>query len=196
MKQVIYLFSFPNGKHYVGRTENFSNRLAEHKYNSKRRKYKLYNAINMYGWDNIDKKVIEEVVDLKDAIIAEYKNILKYDSINNGYNIINDTSAGGNVWDGRTDTQEYLEFCDKMKQINTGETNGMFGKTHTEEAKAKQKEKAKGRFSLPWFIEKYGEEEGTAKYKERNEALSNRSQLKGDGNPMRKPEVIAKRKQR
>jgi group I intron endonuclease len=175
MKQVIYLLTFPNKKYYVGRTENFSHRMAEHKYNAKRFKYKLYNAINKYGWDNIEKSIIEEAEDLKDAILLEYKNIIKYNSINNGYNIIFDTNTGGNVWEGRTDSDEYLQFCDKMSKVSNGKNNGMYGKLHTEETKSKQKEKAKGRFSLPWFIERHGEEEGTKKYEERRTFLKNRT---------------------
>ena len=54
----------------------------------------------------------------------------------------------------------------------------MYGKNHTEEALVKMKEKAKGRFSLPWFIERYGEEEGQFKYSERNFKLKNRDYSK------------------
>ncbi len=37
------------------------------------------------------------------------------------------------------------------------------------------KDKAKGRFTLPWYIQKYGEELGTQKYNDRCQALKNRN---------------------
>ena len=51
----------------------------------------------------------------------------------------------------------------------------MYGAVHTEESKNKMKEKAKGRFSLPWYVERYGEEQGTEKYNNRCQALKNRN---------------------
>jgi group I intron endonuclease len=176
MKQYIYKFTFPNDKVYIGRTDNFNRRLAEHKYgfinnfNSK-----LYNALRKYGWDNIIIEVIEEVQTIEEAITSEYKYIVHYNSIINGYNSTYETSIGGDVWINRKDTQEYIDFCEKMKVINAGPNNGMFKKKHSEESKQKLKEKAKGRFSLPWFINKYGEEEGTIKYNDRCTSLSIRN---------------------
>ena len=55
----------------------------------------------------------------------------------------------------------------------------MYGKSHSEEAKQKQREKAKGRFSLEWFIDINGKEEGTRLYEERRTWLKNRN-LKKD----------------
>ena len=50
----------------------------------------------------------------------------------------------------------------------------MFGRKHTEDTINKQKNKAKGRFSLEWFVNKYGNEEGNKKYEERRQFLKNR----------------------
>ena len=54
----IYKLTSPNGKIYIGQTNNLDGRLAEHKSNSKWRKTKLYNSIRKYGWDNFTKEVI------------------------------------------------------------------------------------------------------------------------------------------
>ncbi len=176
MAYYIYLFSFPNGKHYVGRTHDFLGRLASHKYKSKiKRKFILYFAINKYGWDNIDKKVIDEVKTLQQSIIKEYERIVEYDSVLNGYNSTYNTKDGGNVWIDRKDTQEFKDFIEYMKDVNGGKNNGMFGKNHSEESIEKQKQKAKGRFSLPWFIERYGEIEGQKKYEDRRLFLKSRN---------------------
>jgi len=50
----------------------------------------------------------------------------------------------------------------------------MFGLQHTYSSKDRMKEKAKGRFSLEWFQERNGLEEGESLYKARCLALKNR----------------------
>lgn len=180
---VIYLFSFPNGKSYIGRTKNsFNQRLTEHKTRAiKGYQHPLYYAFNKYGWDNVKKEVLECVDTQEQAILRELFYIEKYDSLNNGYNLTINTQIGGDNWEGRRDTPEYEEFIVKMRNLRLGQGNGMFGKSHSKLSQIKMKEKAKGRFSLPWFIEKYGIEIGNQKYDERCKALKNRK-LKKDIN--------------
>lgn len=178
---VIYLFSFPNGKSYIGRTKNsFNQRLTEHKTRAtKGYQHPLYYAFNKYGWDNVKKEVLEFVDTQEQAILRELFYIEKYDSLNNGYNLTINTQIGGDNWVGRRDTPEYEEFISKMKELRLGDGNGMFGKSHSKKSKTKMKEKAKGRFSLSWYIDRYGEENGTQMYNERCISLKNRK-LKKD----------------
>jgi group I intron endonuclease len=173
---VIYVFTFPNQKHYVGRTVNFEQRLAEHKHiANKGFHHPLYNAIRKYGWDNITKEIVDSANTLDELVAKEYEYIVKYNSIREGYNLTENTSIGGSNWEGRKHTQEYRDFIENLRRINTGENNTQYGIPHTEESKGKMKEKAKGRFTLPWYIQKYGEEEGTQKYNDRCQALKNRN---------------------
>jgi hypothetical protein len=66
-----------------------------------------------------------------------------------------------------------------MKIINASTNNGMHGKQHSAEAIEKQKQAAKGRYSLEWFIDRYGDQQGPIKYEERRVFLKNRN-LKKD----------------
>ena len=174
---VIYKLTSPNGKVYIGRTKNFDERMEAHRYNAMVRKYpnSLHRAIRKYGWDNFQKEIITEVESDKSQILEE-QFIKAYNSVNKGYN---DTYAGGggNVFEGRP------EALEKMKSIlskkHSGSGNAMYGKSHSEEAKQKQREKAKGRFSLEWFIDRNGKEEGTQLYEQRRTWLKNRN-LKKD----------------
>lgn len=176
MEHYIYLFTFPNGKHYVGRTNNYVQRLATHKYKAeKKTRHELYWAINKYGWENISKEIIDTISTLDETIAKEYEYIVKYDSIRNGYNMTENTKVGGSNWIGRENSKEFLEFKEYMKIVNSGENNGMYGKQHSLDAIKKQKAAAKGRYSLPWFIEKYGESEGKLKYENRCAFLKNRN---------------------
>lgn len=178
---VIYKISSPKGKVYIGRTNNFDGRMAEHKCNAltKKSKNSLYKAIRKYGWDNMIKEIICEI-DAENAQKVEEEFILAYDSVKRGYN---DTynGGGGSRWEGRYDTKEYTEFIEKMKIINKGKNNGMYGKSHKKSTTEIMKEKAKGRYSLEWFKERNGEEEGLRLYEERRMWLKNRN-LKKDEN--------------
>ena len=115
----------------------------------------------------------------KQAPIVEEQLIKVYDSYKSGYNSV-PTEAGGEFpYEGRRDSVEYAEYVHRMSIATKGDRNGMYGKSHSEEAKQKQREKANGRFSLEWFIDRNGKEEGTRLYEERRTWLKNRN-LKKD----------------
>jgi len=63
-----------------------------------------------------------------------------------------------------------------MSKVNN--EGRMHGKVHSGDSIEKMKEKAKGRFTLPWYIERYGEQEGTEKYQARCQSLKNRNYQK------------------
>jgi group I intron endonuclease len=175
---VIYKISSPAGKVYIGRTNDFDTRMYQHKHCALVKNYKnsLYKAIRKYGWDNMVKEIICEV-EPNTAQKLEEELILAHNSVRGGYN---DTykGGGGDNWEGKRDTDEYFEWITKMTTINN--SNRMHGKSHSIEAKQKQKEKAKGRYSLEWFKDRYSDE-GEAKYEERRMRLKNRN-LKKDEN--------------
>ena len=171
---VIYKLISPKGKVYIGRTNDFNRRMIEHKKSALTDNLPntIYKAVRKYGWDNFQKEIICEV-DPIESVKVEEELIVAYNSVKKGYN---DTykGEGGDVWVGKRDTNEYMEFISKMKELTKGDKNGMFGKTHSEDTKLKQKEKAKGRFSLEWFIDRNGVEAGQRMYDERRVFLSNR----------------------
>ena len=164
MKHIIYKITSPSGKVYIGRTKDFASRMADHKYNAFTAKEgnSLYKACRKYGWENMIKEVIDEA---GDTVIQELeeKYITEYNSVRGGYNDCY-IGGGGNVWEGKEDTEQFKEFKNLMSEVTTGENNGMFGRTHSEETRAKMKAKAAGRCSLEWFINKHGKVEGTERY--------------------------------
>ena len=172
---IIYLFSFPNGKHYVGRTKNsLMQRSAEHKTRIGKKQHPLYHAFEKYGWENVIKEVIDTAENQDELILKELFYINKYNSYNNGYNLTLNTEVGGDNWIGKKDTEEFKEWKKKISLKLIGENNIMFGTQHTEVSKDKMKEKAKGRFSLEWFQQRNGVEEGEKLYKARCLSLKNR----------------------
>ncbi len=173
-KHYIYKLTSPSGKSYIGRTESFNDRLTRHlsKANSGYQ-HPLYDSIRKHGWENFTKEIIAEVIGHDTAYKMELFYIDLFDTVNNGLNLQYNTKDGGDVWINRKDTPEYKKFVEKMKSINNH--SKMHGKHHSDEAKAKQKAAAVGRYSLQWFISRYGQEIGTAKYQDRCQALKNRN---------------------
>jgi group I intron endonuclease len=178
---IIYKISSPKGKIYIGRTNNFDGRMAEHKCcaYTKKAKNSLYKAIRKYGWDNMTKEIICEV-ESSQAQKLEEELIRAHNSVRNGYNDTY-TGGGGDPWIDRRDTKEYMEWIDKMKVINGGTNNGMYGKNHKESTMDAMKAKAKGRFTLDWYKERNGDVEGERLYEERRVWLKSRN-LKKDEN--------------
>ena len=179
--EYIYKITSPSGKSYIGRTKDISKRLVQHKSEAKtgRTGFTIHKAIRKYGWDNMKVEILD-MAPSEEIEVLEEKYILESNSLKIGYN---DTirTTGGNIWEGRENTQKFKDFKKHMSEITKGENNGMYGKAHSEESKAKQKQKASGRFSLPWYIERNGEEEGKRLYEARCQALKNRN-LKKDSN--------------
>jgi group I intron endonuclease len=60
MKHYIYkITNNINGKMYIGKTKNIEKRLKQHINSSKRKKTKLYCAINKYGFNNFTIDIID-----------------------------------------------------------------------------------------------------------------------------------------
>ena len=179
MEHIIYKLTSPSGKVYIGRTHNFQDRMAQHKYEAKtnRKGFTLYKAIRKYGWDNFTKEIIATAPTQETAQILEEALIKQFNSVKKGYN---DTyvGSGGNVFEQYPEKLE--QFRKKMSQATAGEKNGMYGKKQSDEAKEKQRQKAKGRFSLQWYIDRNGQDEGTKLYHERCENLSKRKMLRNE----------------
>lgn len=94
-KWCVYMHIFPNGKKYIGITSrNPSNRWG---YMGKKYEGQMvYRAIQKYGWDNIEHKILYENLTKSEACKTEQELIAKYhtytgDNECNGYN----NSLGG-----------------------------------------------------------------------------------------------------
>ena len=96
---IIYLYTSPSQKYYVGQTIKESRRKAEHRYNKNksRKNTKMSNAINKYGFDNFEYRVLFRISESDCTSIQELRLVLnrmermyikKYDSVNSGYNCL------------------------------------------------------------------------------------------------------------
>lgn len=98
----VYVHHFPNGKVYVGITSA----SPEHRWQPNGKGYqsqpKIWNAIQKYGWENIEHEIFASRLTAEEASKTEILLIKLYNSVdkNNGYN----------VSDGGIDNYKYFKY--------------------------------------------------------------------------------------
>ncbi len=164
-----------NGKFYIGSSTDVARRFNEHRSRLNKAVHKnpiLQRAWHKHGPDKFTFEVVEECPNDQTLLLEReqhYLDLLKpYLEI--GYNIVKQAS-GGDVFTNNPNKEAIRE---KIRMLNVGDKNGMFGREHKSSTVSMMKQKAKGRFSLPWFIERNGEAEGTRLYHERRAKLAAR----------------------
>ena len=90
-KYCVYQHVFPNGKQYIGITNNVFRRWKHGEgYVTNK---EMYKAIQQYGWENIRHNILADNLTRGEAQKLEKKYIKENDTINHGYN----KSEGGAV---------------------------------------------------------------------------------------------------
>lgn len=118
----VYVHTSPTNKNYVGITSMDPQKRWGYK-GSGYKDQVFYNAIQKYGWDNFQHKIIAENLTAEEAKSLEISLIKELEShvSKNGYNV----TLGGDGFLG-------------VKRF--GEDNSFYGKHHTEESKKKMRE--------------------------------------------------------
>ena len=139
------LTNLVNGKIYIGQStkiEDVSNRI-----------YKgsgviIGKAIKKYGWDNFKSKIIDYADNQNELNEKEPRYIKEYNSLApNGYNLMDGGRQGGKHHPTTKDKIRAATTGDKNPMYGvqlSGESNGMHGKTHTDEVKQKLSSIRKG----------------------------------------------------
>lgn len=142
----VYMHIFPNGKKYIGIT---CQHPIKKRWTSTGIGYKkcpkMWQAIQKYGWDNVEHIVLYENLSKEMAEDKEIQLIKEHDSIKNGYNIEN----GGNVQGTHSEetkckisesnkgrivsetTREKMRAREKL----IGDKNPFYGRHHSEKTK-------------------------------------------------------------
>jgi group I intron endonuclease len=163
-----------NGKFYIGSSKHIDRRWWEHTNDLIKNEHcntKLQHAWNYHGKDAFEFTILENVdIDKLEEREVFYLKTFKPYMRDIGYNI-SDSYCGGNNFTNNSNKENIRKV---LSDMHLGELNPMFGKTHSESAKKLQKQKSVGRYTIDWFKSRYGDEEGSKKYQERNDALRNR----------------------
>jgi group I intron endonuclease len=134
----IYIFTFPNGKKYIGQTNNLKNRYRCHKKDNQL----VDRAIRKVGWENVLRNEMECSEELLDE--TEKIWIKNFDTLHpKGYNL---ESGGNRNKHLSKKTKEMISKSKKGKNYGMiGENHPMFGKHHTSEAKKRISKAQKGK---------------------------------------------------
>ena len=133
-----------NGKIYIGQTCRTMEKRAGYQGHKYKGCPKFWNAIQKYGWDNFIPEVIAEGLSSSEASKMEVYCIKKYDSINCGYNILEDNIEFSDKY--RDEMSRAVkssplneERIQNLKEKMKGVRNPFYGKHHTEESKEKMR---------------------------------------------------------
>lgn len=127
---IVYCHIFPNGKRYVGITKT----KPEYRWNNGKG-YKgcvVQNAINKYGWHNIEHKILytnlskSEAETIEKALIKEWNTLVGH----NGYNV----EAGGNA-----NKEISLSTRKKLSKSHKGQIPWIKGKRHSKTSNEKNR---------------------------------------------------------
>lgn len=124
MKTNIYIIKNKyNDKVYIGQSKNVEKRFKNHMLSntsSSLKHKKIAKDIEKYGREAFYYEILAENIDIELARSLEYDYILKYDSVNSGYNHSMNTNEKG----FRNDSCKK-----KISEAQMGEKNHMYGKT-------------------------------------------------------------------
>lgn len=136
---IIYKYTSPSGKHYIGQTIDEKRRKQEFlNINNKYGGYKIHNARTKYGPENFEYEVLYTIIDEdSDKLIQllnlkEQEYIKLYDSIENGYN----STFYGNVTTGLM-CESKQKMIESLKAHYKKRGGKFKGKTHSEKSKMK-----------------------------------------------------------
>ena len=121
MENIVYCFTFPNDKKYIGKTERgLDVRLKSHRHGSKHIQNYLYNAIRKFGWDKIKIDVLGKFDTIQEMNKGEKKLIEEYKTTNPAF--------GYNLRSGGEGGKHNQKTRDKISKANKGKGNPMYGK--------------------------------------------------------------------
>jgi group I intron endonuclease len=122
MDLVVYCFTFPNGKKYIGKTQRgLEIRMRGHRHRAKYSQTYLYKAIRKYGWDQIKIDSLYTPDTISEMNEIERKLIMENETM--------DPAKGYNLREGGEGGSHSEETKQKISRSNSGDKNGMYGRS-------------------------------------------------------------------
>ena len=148
----VYMHIFPNNKKYIGITSKKIKQRWESGTGYKNQRL-MFRAIEKYGWNNIEHKILYTNLSKKEAEQKEIELIEQYKSNNSnyGYNIEN---GGNSIGKHSKETRLKISIANKgrknfkIREVNKG-NKYCLGRTLSEETKKKISDSHKGKHKSP-----------------------------------------------
>ena len=158
---VYKISNIKDGRYYIGHSQNIEKRFKTHKYNLKRGKHInmfLQNSYNKYGLDSFTFEIIHKFDNVEKSKEKELEYLQNLEIRKELFNL-NYNNDGGDMLSHHPNKKEIIKKGIETKKKNIelmteeqrkksyskfGEKNGMFGKTHTKEAREIISNKNKG----------------------------------------------------
>ena len=141
----IYMHTFPDGKRYIGMTSQNPERRWKGWNHGYYRQTLMANAIEKFGWDNIEHRVLCTCETKAEAVRIE-KDFIRYFQTNqreHGYNV----QPGGDHPKGYKISEEALKRV-RESGCHSGPNNSMYGKHLSPEHRAKLSASHKGKCDI------------------------------------------------
>lgn len=123
---LIYLFTFPDGKYYVGITKNIIPRWNQHK--TGKSATKIQKAIKYFKWENIKKEILASGLNKSLALDCEKSISDLLNTIDDGYNTLAGPLGGKNSgYYGHKHSEATKKHWSKKRR---GPGHPLFGKAH------------------------------------------------------------------
>lgn len=180
---IIYMYTFPNGKRYIGKSSRSLNQRQGTDWKRYRNCTALWNAIQKYGVENIHQKILfddymtdEYASRLEQICTLLFKtNCNKFDNPKYGYNL---TDGGEGLLGWHPDAERLKILREQMRIFHEQAK----GKPVSEETRRKQSEAKKGKPGHPMTDEQ-----------RRKLSLANSKETMSDETRMRRERAIKER---
>lgn len=139
-KHIVYIHNFPNGKKYIGITCQAAKLRWRCNGSGYKTQSRIFRAIEKYGWNNIESKIIYDGLSKQEAETMEINLIAMYNSTNKscGYNSDNGGNSKGR---NSSETRTKISFSKKGKKASDEAKRNMSiaqtGRKQTDETKKK-----------------------------------------------------------
>lgn len=128
---IVYMYTFPDGMKYIGVTKNSIETRRDCGYQHNK---PLQAAMRKYGWRNVEKTILEELLDAEEAFQREkyYISLYHTDSPDVGYNV---SHGGKDTFRGLAHTEEHKKYISKLLtgRIVTDEMRERYKEGHSKE---------------------------------------------------------------
>ena len=142
---IIYMYTFPNGKRYIGKTKRSLSRRQGSFFNGYKNCTLLWNAIQKYGIENIKQEILfeddmtdEYAARIEQSCILMFKtNANRFNNPSYGYNL---TDGGDGMSGWKPDDEQYEKRIEQLHELHKKQ----IGSHLSEETKRKISEAHKG----------------------------------------------------